>query len=330
MKAILYTKYGPPDVLRLLEIDKPSPKANEVLVKVHASSVNALDWRHFTLPRILVRWMMGGLREPKNKSFGVDMAGRIEAVGVGVKQFKPGDEIFGLRRGAFAEYVCARENDVAPKPANLSYESAAAIPLAALTALQALRDHGKIQAGQKVLINGAGGGVGSFAVQIAKSFGTEVTAVCSTRSLDISRSFGADHVIDYTKEDFTKNGQRYDLIIGANGYHSILDYRRALEPNGTYVVLGGSLAQFLEVLFLGWFLSRLGNKKMRGMMTRPNQKDLVLLKDLLEAGKVVPVIDRSYPLSQVAEGIRYLLKGHGRGKVVINVEDKRNLNSRNN
>jgi NADPH:quinone reductase-like Zn-dependent oxidoreductase len=319
MKAIIYTKYGPPDVLQLQEIDKPSPGENEVLVKVHAASVNALDWRHFTLPTVIVRMMMGGLRRPKHKSFGADMAGRVEAVGAAVKQFQPGDEVYGVRRGAFAEYVCAPENYVAPKPSNLSFEAAAAVPLAAFTALQGLRDQGKIQRGQKVLINGAGGGVGSFAVQLAKSFGAEVTAVCSTRNLDISRSIGADHVIDYTQEDFTRNGQHYDLIIAANGYHSILDYRRALKPNGIYVVLGGSLAQLLQVMLLGPLLSWSGNQKMKGMMANINQNDLVFLKDLLEAGKVVPVIDRFYPLSEVAEAIRYLLKGHARGKVVITV-----------
>jgi NADPH:quinone reductase-like Zn-dependent oxidoreductase len=320
MKAILYTKYGPPEVLQLREIEKPTPKENEVLVRVHASSVNALEWRRFTMPRLVVPIMGGGgLREPKDKSIGGDLAGRVEAVGAAVKQFQPGDEVFGLRRGAFAEYVCASEKSLARKPANLSFEAAASVPLAALTALQALRNQGKIQPGQQVVISGAGGGVGTFAVQIAKSYGTEVTAVCGTRNLDVARSIGADHVIDYTKEDFTKNGERYDLIVAANGYHSIFDYQRALKPNGIYVVVGGYMVQMLQALLLGPLLSRVGNKKMTGMLTRPNQDDLIFLKDLLEAGKVVPVIDRSYPLDKVAEAMNYLLEGHPRGKVVITI-----------
>jgi len=264
--------------------------------------------------------MRGGLFEPKDTSLGADIAGRVQAVGAAVKQFQLGDEVFGACRGALAEYVCAAEDRLVLKPANLSFEAAAAVPVAALTALQGLRDKGKIQPGQKVLINGAGGGVGTFAVQIAKSFGAEVTAVCSTRNLDVTRSIGADHVIDYTQKDFTKSGERYDLIIAANGYHPILHYRRALKPNGIYVVLGGSMAQIFQVLLLGPLLSRLGNKKMRIMLTHPSQKDLVFLRELLETGKVVPVIDRSYPLGDVAEAIRYLLQGHARGKVVITVE----------
>jgi NADPH:quinone reductase-like Zn-dependent oxidoreductase len=319
MKAIVYTKYGPPDVLQLKEVEKPSPKDNEVLVKVHAASVNAMDWRPFTFPLIFVRMMRGGLREPKNTSLGADIAGLVEAVGATVKQFQPGDAIFGVSNGAFAEYACAAENELALKPANLSFEAAAAVPVAALTALQGLRDKGKIQPGQKVLINGAGGGVGTFALQIAKSFGAEVTAVCSTRNLDMARSIGADHVIDYTQEDFTKNAQRYDLIIAANGYHPILHYRRALSPGGIYVVLGGTMAQIFQGMLLGPLLSWTGGKKMGSMMTHSNQKDLVFLKKLLEAGKVVPVIDRRYPLGEVAEAIRYLAEGHARGKVVITV-----------
>jgi NADPH:quinone reductase-like Zn-dependent oxidoreductase len=319
MKAITYTKYGPPDVLRLEEVEKPSPKDDEVLVKVHASSVNALEWRRFTLPFVLVRVMGGGIREPKNTRIGADLAGRVEAVGANAKLFQPGDEVFGIRRGAFAEYVCVPETFLAPKPANLSFEAAATVPLAALTALQGVRDRGQIQPGQKVLINGAGGGVGTFAVQIAKSFGAEVTAVCGTGNLDTARSIGADHVIDYTKEDFTRNGDQYDLIVAVNGYHSILDYWRSLKPNGNYVVLGGALGQMFQVLLLGPLLALRGKKKMRGMMTNLSQKDLVFLKELLEAGKIVPVIDRRYPLADAADAIRYLLEGHPRGKVVITV-----------
>jgi NADPH:quinone reductase-like Zn-dependent oxidoreductase len=320
MKAIVYTKYGPPDVLQLQEIEKPSPKENEILVKVHAASLNALDWRPFTMPLLFVRMMRGGLREPQDKSLGVDIAGRVEAVGATVKQFRPGDAVFGLSKGAFAEYACTTEDKLTLRPANLSFEAAAAVPIAAFTALQGLRDKGKIQPGNKVLISGAGGGVGTFAVQIAKCFGAEVTAVCSTRNLDTARSIGADHVIDYTQEDFTKSGQRYDLIIAANGYHPILHYRRALKPNGTYVVLGGRMAQMFQGMLLGPLLSRLGNKKMRVMLTRANQNDLVFLKGLLETGKIASVIDRCYPLGEVAEAVRYLVNGHARGKVVITVE----------
>jgi len=316
MKAILFTEYGPPDVLQLQVIEKPTPKENEVLVRVHASSINALEWRRFTLPRLMVRMFAG-----KDKSIGGDFAGCVEAVGAAIKQFRPGDEVFGVRRGAFAEYVCAPEKFVAMKPANVSFEAAASVPIAALTALQGIRDQGKIRPGQKVLINGAGGGVGTFAVQIAKSFGTEVTAVCGPRNLDVARSIGADHVIDYTKEDVTKNGQRYDLIIAANGYHSIFDYRRLLNPNGAYVVLGGYMAQMIEVLLLGWLLSRIGNKKMLGLMTNANHKDLDFLGKLLESGKVVPVIDRTYPLTEIVKAMNYILEGHPRGKVVITMRE---------
>ena len=317
MKAILYTKYGLPDVLQLREVEKPFPKENEVLVRVHAASVNALEWRRFTTPGV-ARLMCGGLREPKSKFIGADIAGRVEAVGAAVKQFQPGDEVYGICRGAFAEYVCAAEDKIALKPANLSFEASAAVPLAGLTALQAVRDKGNIRSGQKVLINGAGGGVGTFAVQIAKSYGAEVTAVCSTKNQNMARSIGADHVQDYTREDCTKSGQRYDLIVAANGYHSILDYRRALRTNGIYVVLGGAMAQIFQQFLFGPFLS-LGSRKMRGVFTNISQKDLVFLKELIESGKVVPVIDRSYPLSNAADAIRYLIGGHASGKVVINV-----------
>jgi len=324
MKAILQTKYGPPDVLQLKEVEKPSPTETQVLVKVHAASVNALDWRPFEMSPILVRLMGGlmggGLLKPKDTSMGVDVAGRVEAVGGSVKQFQPGDEVFGVAKGAFAEYACAAENKLALKPANLSFEAAAAVPIAAFTALQGLRDKGRIQPGQKVLIYGASGGVGTFAVQIAKAFGAEVTAVCSTRNLDIARSIGADHVIDYMREDFTKDGQHYDLILAVNGYHPILDYRRSLSPSGICVVLGGSMAQIFQGLLLGPLVSRIGSKKIGNMLARSNQKDLVFMRELLEAGKVVPVIDRCYPLSEVAEAIRYLVEEHAQGKVVITVE----------
>ena len=320
VKAIVYTKYGPPDVLQLKEVAKPVPKDNQVLVKVQAASANALDYRRFEMTSTLGRLMDEVLLKAINKVLGADIAGQVEAVGATVTQFQPGDQVFGVSAGSmggFAEYACAAENQLVLKPANLSFEAAAAVPVAALTALQGLRDKGRIQLGQKVLINGASGGVGTFAVQIAKSFGAEVTAVCSTRNLDTARSIGADHVVDYTKENFSRNGQRYDLIIAANGYHPILDYWHALSPGGIYVALGGSIAQFLQGMLLGPLISRIGSKKVRSFITRVNQKDLVSMKELLEAGKVVPVIDRCYPLSEVAEAIRYLAEGHAQGKVVI-------------
>ena len=321
MKAILQTKYGPPEVLQLKEVEKPTPTENQVLVKVHAASVNALEWRPFTMTPIFVR-LMGGLLKPKDPKLGTDIAGRVEAVGSNVTEFRPGDEVFGVAPGAFAEYVCNGASKFALKPANVSFEAAAAVPVAAFTALQGLRDRGQIQPGQKVLIDGASGGVGTFAVQLAKSFGAEVTAVCSTRNLDMAHSIGADHVIDYTREDFTKNGQRYDLILAVNGYHPILDYRRALSPGGICVVLGGSMVQVLQGLLLGPLVSRIGGRKMGFMLAHTNQKDLVFMRELLEAGKVVPVIDKCYPLSETAEAIRYLVEEHAQGKVIITVESK--------
>jgi NADPH:quinone reductase-like Zn-dependent oxidoreductase len=321
MKAVVYHEYGPPDVLKLKEVEKPSPKENQVLVKVHAASVNALDWRPFTMPSILIRLMSGGLSKPKDPSVGVDVAGQVEAVGSKVTEFQPGDLVFGVAPGAFAEYVANGESKFALKPANVSIEAAAAVPVAAFTALQGLRDKGKIQPGQKVLIDGASGGVGTYAVQIAKAFGAEVTAVCSTRNLDMVRSIGADHVIDYTREDFTKKQQRYDLILAVNGYHPILNYRRALSPNGICVVAGGSLSQIFQAMLLGPLVSRFGNKKIGFMgIAETSKEDLLFIKELLEAGKVVSVIDKSYPLSETAEAIKYLIEEHGRGKVIITVK----------
>ena len=321
MKAIVCTKYGPPDVLQLKEVEKPTPKDNEVFVKVHAASVNPLDWHFMRGQPFLVRLMVGGLLKPKQKILGADIAGRVEAVGRNVKQFQPGDEVFGGNGvGGFAEYVCLTENSLALKPANISFEEAAAVPVAALTALQGLRDYGQIQPEQKVLINGAGGGVGTFAVQIAKSFGAQVTGVCSTMKLDMVRSIGADQVIDYTGEDFTQNRQRYDLILDAAAYRSISDYKRALSPKGIYVLVGGSMALMFRVMLVGPWLSMTGSKKMRTVMTKINKKDLALMKELLEAGKVIPVIDRRYSLSEVPEAIEYLEEGHARGKVVITVQ----------
>jgi len=321
MKAILYPKYGSPDVLQLQEVEKPTPKDHQVLVKVFAASVNALDWRPFTMPSIALRLMSGGLSKPKDPSVGVDVAGQVEAVGSKVTSFRPGDFVFGVAPGAFAEYVCNGESKFALKPANVSFEEAAAVPVAAFTALQGLRDKGQIQPGQKVLIDGASGGVGTFAVQIAKAFGAEVTAVCSTRNLDMVRSIGADHVIDYTREDFTKNEQRYDLILAVNGYHPILGYRRALSPDGICVVAGGAMSQIIQALLLGPLLSRIGSKKIGFMgIATTSKEDLLVLKELLEAGQVIPVIDKSYPLSETAAAISYLIEEHGRGKVVIAVE----------
>jgi len=324
MKAIVAAKYGPPDVLRLKDVEKPAPKDGEVLIKVQAASLNAYDWHLLTADIFLVRLMGGGLLKPKNKIPGADIAGRVEAVGRNVTQFKPGDDVFGeISHGGFAEYACARENRLAARPANLSFEEAAAVPMAALTALQGLRDKGRIQPGQKVLINGASGGVGTFAVQMAKSFGAEVTAVCSTGKIDMARSIGADRVIDYTKEDFTKSGLHYDLIFAANGYHPILDYRRALAPKGIYVMAGGTTAQIFQAMLLGPWISMAGGKRMGGVSAKVDQKDLVYLKRLLEAGKIRPVIDRYYPLSEVPEALRYLGEKHARGKVVISLEPRK-------
>jgi NADPH:quinone reductase-like Zn-dependent oxidoreductase len=320
MKAILYTKYGPPDVLQLEEVEKPAPKHHQVLVKVHAASANALDWRPFTMPSLFIRLMSGGLSKPKDPSVGVDVAGTVEAVGKDVTEFQPGDEVFGVAPGSFAEYVANGASKFAHKPANVSFEQAAAIPEAAITALQGLRDKGKIPPGQKVLIDGASGGVGIYAVQIAKAFGAEVTAVCRTRNLDMVCSIGADHVIDYTREDFTKKAQRYDLILAVNGYHPILAYRKALSPNGICVVAGGSFSQILQAMLLGPLMSRFGNKKIGFMgVAKTSKEDLLVIKELLEAGKVIPIIDRCYPLSETAEAIKYLIEEHGRGKVVITV-----------
>ena len=306
MKAIVYTKYGSPDVLQLKEVEKPTPNENEVLVKIYATSANAADWHLMRAEPFLAR-LENGLLKPKNTKLGADLSGRVEAVGRNVKQFQVGDAVFGSmplnELGGFAEYVCANEDALALKPARLTFEQAAAVPLAALTALQGLRD--QIQPGQKVLINGASGGVGTFAVQIAKSFGTEVTGVCSTRNLDMVRSIGADHVSDYTKEDFTQNGQQYDLIFDAVGNRSVSDYQRALSPDGICAVAGfTSLARLFQFMLLGG--------KQVGLMetVKGNKKDLLFIKELLEAGKVVPVIDRCYPFSEVADSIRYLETGH--------------------
>lgn len=320
MKAIVYTKYGSPDVLQLKDVEKPSLKDDEVLIKIFAASINAYDWHFLTADIFLIRFMGGGLFKPKDTRLGADVAGRIENVGRNVKQFKPGDEVFGIVKGAFAEYACTPKSALALKPINASFDQAAALPMAAITALQGLRDEGQIRAGQKVLINGASGGVGTFAVQIAKSFSAEVTAVCSTRNLEQARSIGADYVIDYTKENFTKKGQQYDLVFAANGYHSLSAYKRALTPKGIYVMAGGTMAQIFQSMLFSSVMSEKDGRKMGGVSAKPNQTDLVYLKELYEAGKVRSVIDRRYPLSEAAEALRYLGEGHARGKIVITME----------
>ena len=321
MKAIVYTKYGSPDVLQFKEVEKPAPTDGQILVKIYAASANPVDWHLMRASPFLAR-LAGGLRKPKDPRLGADFAGRVEAVGANVAQFQPGDEVFGASTGAFAEYLCVTGNEVALKPANLSFEQAAAVPVAATTALQGLRDTGQIHTGQRVLVNGASGGVGTFAVQIARAFGTEVTGVCSTRNLDMVRSIGADHAIDYMKEDFTSTRQHYDLIYDAVGNSSVSAYRRALNPGGTCVVAGfTSLPRLFEHMLIGPLRSKIGDKKVGLMGTAQiKQQDLVSLRELLEAGKVTPVIDRRYSLREVPEAIRYLEAKHARGKVVITVD----------
>jgi NADPH:quinone reductase-like Zn-dependent oxidoreductase len=317
MKAIVYERYGTPDILQLKEVEKPTPKEDEVLIEVQAASVNYSDWVYVRGKPFVARLMGSGLLKPKKMMLGADVSGRVEVVGRNVEQFRPGNEVFGdlsvCGWGGFAEYVSVPENVIASKPVSLTFEESAAVPQAAIVALQGLRDEGQIQPGQKVLINGASGGIGTFAVQIAKSFGAEVTGVCGTRNLDMVRSIGADHVIDYTREDFTQNGQQYDLILDIKAYRSISDYERALSSSGMYVLAGGSVLRILQTA-----LTR--DEKMHNFQARPNQKDLVLMAELIESGKVVPVIDRRYPLSEVAEAVRYYGEGHAKGKVVITVE----------
>jgi NADPH:quinone reductase-like Zn-dependent oxidoreductase len=324
MRAIVYRCYGSPDVVKLEDIAKPTPPDDRVLIKVHAASVNPLDW-HYMRGKPYVMRAMAGLGAPDDIRMGVDFAGTVEAVGKNVKRFKPGDEVFGGGDGAFAEYVSVRENGaLALKPANVTFEQAAAVPVAAVTALQALRDKGNIQQGQKVLINGASGGVGTFAVQIAKAFGAEVTGVCSTRNLEMVRSIGADHVIDYTREDFTHGSLRYDLIVDNVGTHSLSDYRRVLNPQGALVIVGGpndgrwigSLSGAIKAMLVAPFVSQ----KLVVILAQLKQDDLGMLRDLMQTGKLAPVIDRRYKLSETAEAIRYLEEGHARGKVIITLE----------
>ena len=322
MKAVVYTAYGPPEVLRLQEVAKPTPKEGEVLIKVHAVALNAADW-HLLRGDPFIARLEFGLRSPKYKILGADVAGQVEAVGANVTQFQPGDAVFGdlagCGWGGLAEHVCVRADMLAPKPTNLTFEEAAAVSMAAVTALQGLRDKGRLQPGQKVLINGASGGVGTFAVQIARALGAEVTAVCSTRNVEMVAALGATHVIDYTREDFTRNGRKYDLVLAANGNRSLAEYRRARAPNGVYVMTGGAMAQMMQALLQGPLYSLGRGQTFGNLLARPNQKDLLFVKDLLEAGTIAPVIDRRYPLDEVVEAFRYLEEGHARGKVVITV-----------
>ena len=322
MKAIVRSKYGSPDVLELREIEKPAVEDDHVLVRVQAASVNAGDWHSMRGKPYIIRLMLGGLFKPRTKNavLGGDLAGRVEAVGGNVTEFQPGDEVFGMSIRTFAEYVSVRKVGIVRKPANLTFEQAAAVPVAAITALQGLRDKGHIRPGQKVLINGASGGVGTFAVQIAKSFGADVTAVCSPRNVDMVRSLGADRVIDYTREDFTRDGARYDLIFDVAGNHSFSECRQVLSPNGTLVMVGQSGRKKISILPLltAPLVSRLRRKqKLVSFIAKRNKEDLTLLKELMEAGKVTPFIDRSYSLREVPEALRYLGEGHARGKLVI-------------
>ena len=326
MKAIVFNKYGSPkDVLHLEEVEKPVPGEDQILIKVHAASVTFSNLLLVTGKPIFIRFMEGGtLQKPRIKIPGSDVAGRVEAVGRNVKKFQPGDEVFGYlagddgKKGGYAEYVCASEKAFGLKPVNLSWEQAAAVPEAALVALQAVRDDGHIQNGQKVLVYGASGGIGTFVVQIAKTFGAEVTGVCSTKNVDLVRSLGTDHVIDYTKEDFSKNGKQYDLIVATAGYRSIYDYKRALSPKGIYVCTGGAWSQIFQTLILAKRLSEPAGKKLEVLTMKPDF-DFATLKELIEAGKVRSVIDRSYPLEKTGEAFTYYSKRHARGKVVITV-----------
>jgi len=330
MKAAVYTEYGPPDVVQIVDVEKPVPKDDEVLIKVRAASVNPYDW-HFMRGIPYPLRIAAGMRKPKNKRLGVDVAGHVEAVGRNVKQFKPGDEVFGAGRGAFAEYVLATEEKMVLKPPNVTFEQAASVPIAGLTALQGLRrgglgDNGKVHLERKVLINGAAGGVGTFGVQIAKSFGADVTGVCSTRNIDMIRSIGSDQVIDYTQADFTKSGQRYDLIFDCIANHSLSAFQRVLNPKGCYIMVGaadgggqwmtGFLTRLLKAIVMSWFASQ----KLVMVGAKISKEDLAIMGEFLKTGKVTPVIDRRYSLSEAAEAIRYLEEGHARGKVVITLE----------
>jgi NADPH:quinone reductase-like Zn-dependent oxidoreductase len=323
MNAVVQDRYGSPDVLELRDIDRPVIGDNDVLIRVHAAGLDPSVLHLMTGTPYLVRLMGYGLRRPKSAVRGNDVAGRIEAVGANVAQLRPGDEVFGVCAGSFAEYARARQDKVAPKPTNLTFEQAAAVPISGFTALQALRDKGNVRDGDTVLITGAGGGVGTFAVQLAKAFGADVTGVCSTSKVDLVRSIGADAVIDYTREDFVEAGRRYDLIVDTAGNRSLARVRRALAPEGTLVMVGGEgggrWLGGVHRLLGAMARSRFGNQKFRGMLARESQEDLLMLKDLIEAGKITPVIGRTYPLAEAADAIRYLAEGHARGKTVLTI-----------
>ncbi|MBE9030359.1 NAD(P)-dependent alcohol dehydrogenase [filamentous cyanobacterium LEGE 11480] len=323
MRAIVQSEYGAPDVLTLATVDKPVAQDNQVLVRVQGASVHAGDWHLMRGTPWLIRLIFGGLRKPKVRTIGTDIAGRVEVVGAAVTQFQAGDEVFGdlseVGFGAFAEYACVPETALALKPINLTFEQAATVPVSALTALQGLRDYGEIQPGQKVLINGASGGVGSFAVQIAKAFGAIVTGVCHTEKVDMVRSLGADDVIDYNQTDVTRSGQQYDLIIDTAAYRSVSDYQPILSPRGTYVLVGGDTTRFFQVMLLGpWFAKRM-RRQVKCLTQKPNQADLIVLKELIEAGKIAPAIDQTYDLSEVPAAIRRVEQRQVRGKVAIRV-----------
>jgi NADPH:quinone reductase-like Zn-dependent oxidoreductase len=321
VKAVVYTAYGPPDVLQFKEVPRPTPTDDEVLIKVQAVSVNRSDWEGLQGTPLYAR--IGGLLRPRRQILGSDIAGRVEMAGRNVRRLQPGDEVFGdnlERMGGFAEYVCARERALALKPAGMTFEEVAALPQAAVIALQGIRDKGQVQPGHKVLINGAGGGAGTFAVQLAKLYGAEVTGVDNTGKLDFMRSLGADHVIDHTRDDFTKNGNQYDLILDLVAHRSVFAYRRALRPNGRYFAVGGSVATIFQILLLGPWMRRTTGKTIRVLAVQPNLRDMAHITELCEAGKVVPVIDRRYPLREVPEALRYLGEGRAKGKVIITVE----------
>jgi NADPH:quinone reductase-like Zn-dependent oxidoreductase len=322
MKAMVFTNYGPPDILQLQEVAQPTPQDHQVLIEVQAASVNAADW-HIVRGEPFALRLASGLLAPKNTIPGADIAGRVVAVGSQVSTWQPGDEVFGDLSGSgwggFAEYVCAPATALARKPATLSFEATASVPMAAVTALQGLRKYGPLRPGARVMIHGASGGVGTFAVQIAKALGAEVTGVCSTQKVALVRSLGADQVIDYSQEDFSQNGQSYDLILAANGNRSLLDYKRALTANGVYVMTGGAMPQMMQAMLFGPWHSMTGSKKMGNLLARPNPQDLDFLAGLLENGKVVPVIDRRYPLNELPAALSYIEAGHAQGKVVINI-----------
>jgi len=323
MKAIVNYRYGPPEVLQLEEIEQPTPADDEMLVKVYAVSLNRSDWEGLIGKPLYARF--GGLRKPSNKILGSDVAGRLEAVGKNFSQFQPGDEVFGEMwdyHGGFAEYVCTRGRAWARKPAGITFEQAAAIPQAGVIALQGICSKGQVQSGQKVLINGAGGGAGSFAVQLAKLYGAEVTGVDSTGKLDFMRSLGADHVIDFTGEDFTQNKMQYDLILDLIAYRSVFAYQRALRPNGRYFAVGGSLPSFFQMLLVGPVIKKMKNKSIGVLAVQRNQKDLIAITELCESGKIIPMIDRLYPLDQVPKALQYLGEGQVKGKVVITMEQQ--------